>query len=208
MYVKAVAQITLLVATTFLLAGQGAANGPKAGTAAVRAPVAKAKAALAETKPTGPAWGSWIYLQGDKGVQYRSANVGAGGDKVVLKTQFRVEPGNKIACYSDRCEGYVMYLAVIDPDSRSTLAYHHVFFPRGTTGMWTLPETQSFTPKPTDWGRLYLDTDNAPSLAHTATPDEHTRIRIFDTSCVDDRIPGVSTRCTDYDASKAETVGM
>jgi hypothetical protein len=169
--------------------------------------VARPMPAPVATKPAEPAWGSRIYLQSDKAVQYRVAKVGQEGDTVLLKSQFRVEPDYKIACYSDRCEGYVVYLAVIDPDARSTMAYHHLFFPRGTKAMWTLPETQKFTPQPTDWGRLYLDHQNMPSLAHTNTPDEHTRIRIFDTSCADDKITGVATRCSDYDASKAETIG-
>ena len=161
----------------------------------------------AASKPAEPAWGSWIYLQGDKAVQYRVAKVGQEGQTILLKTQFRVEPGNKTACYSDRCEGYVVYLAVIDPDTRSTMAEHHLFFPRGTLALWALPETQRFTPKPTEWGRFYLDDQNMPSLAHTETPDEHTRILIFDTSCADDRMAGVTTRCTDYKPALSQTIG-
>lgn len=168
--------------------------------------VAKPTPIAVAAKPAEPAWGAWTYLQSDKAVQYRVAKIGQEGDTVLLKSQFRVEPDNKIACYSDRCEGYVVYLAVIDPDKRSTMAEHHLFFPRGTKAMWTLPETQKFTPKPTEWGRLYLDAQNMPSLAHTNTPDEHTRIHIFDTSCADDKITGVATRCTDYKAPNAETI--
>ncbi len=158
-------------------------------------------------KAVEPAWGTWVYLQGDKAVQYRVAKVGQEGETALLKTQFRVEPGNRTACYSDRCEGYVVYLAVIDPDKRSTMAEHHLFFPRGTGAMWVLPEVQRFTAKRTDWGRLYLDDQNLPSLAHTDTPDEHTRIRIFDTSCADDRMAGVETRCSDYKPALSQTIG-
>lgn len=154
-----------------------------------------------------PAWGGWVYLQGDKAVQYRVAKVGQDGDTVLLKAQFRVEPDNTIACYSDSCQGYVVHLAVIDPDSRTLIAAHDLFFPRGTEATWILPETQRFTPKVEDWGRLYLDKDNVPSIAHKETPDEDLHISIFDTSCVDDRIPGVETRCRDYDPSSSIRVG-
>lgn len=176
--------------------------------AGVCVPLAAQPAATTAKKPASaaPAWGSWVYLQGDKAVQYRVAKVGQEGDIALLKYQLRVEPDNTVACYSDRCEGYVVHLPVFDPVAVGIVATHDVFFPRGTAATWDLPETVRFPVRTSATGRRFIDERGLPMYEIFENPGVLKVTEVLQ-ACVDDKISGVNTRCSDYDADKAVRVG-
>ncbi|MES2754039.1 MAG: hypothetical protein V4659_05185 [Pseudomonadota bacterium] len=173
-------------------------------------PIALALTSAAQAPATStaatPAWGAWVYVQGDKAVQYRVAKVGQDGDVARLKYQLRVEPGNTVACYSDRCSGYVVYLPVFDPLAVSVVATHHVFFPRGSAATWDMPETVRFPIRTSATGRRFLDERGLPMYEIFDNPGVLKVTEVLQ-ACVDDQIDGADTRCTDYDAGQAVRVG-
>lgn len=166
--------------------------------------------AFAQSAATASAelkWGKWTYLQSDKAVQYRVAKLAQTGDVATLQYQLRIEPDNDIACYSERCEGYVIYLAVFDPVARDFVAKHHLFFPAKSPVIYDVPEKISFPIRTSDTGRRFID--EATGLPMYEILDEPGRLRVTEVlqACVDDRITNYAdNRCTDFDEGQAVTI--
>lgn len=181
--------------------------GTFAALSIVLQPSTKAFSQSAAAASTELAWGKWTYLQGDKAVQYRVAKLSQTGDVATLQYQLRIEPDNSISCYSEQCEGYVIYLAVFDPVARDFVARHHLFFPAKSTEIYDVPEKVSFPIRTSDTGRRFID--EATGLPMYEIFDDPGRLRVTEVlqACVDDRITNYAdNRCSDFDESQAITI--
>lgn len=148
-------------------------------------------------------WGKWVYVQSDKAVQYRVAKVGEEGDVALLRYQLRVELGNDLACYSDQCEGYILYLQVFDPVASDFVATRHLFFPRNSSAVYDLPEVIRFPVRTSPTGRRFLDLETGLPMYELFSEPGTLAVTEVIQGCVDDIQTGYSdTRCRDFDPSK------
>lgn len=89
----------------------------------------------------------WLYLRGDKPVQFRLEKTKVEGNKVFYKIHLRLNKEGSGYCTHELCYGYVIYLPIYeyDTDTKTGKATDlHFKMPKEFTGEYTIP-TEFYT---------------------------------------------------------------
>lgn len=72
-------------------------------------------------------YSNWLFMQSDKSLQYRMAEVKKEGNIAFLQLQFRVKSDDEVHCNTAQCEGLLLYLYHSNVAQTEKVEYHFLF---------------------------------------------------------------------------------
>uniref|UniRef100_UPI0040499653 hypothetical protein n=1 Tax=Flavobacterium sp. TaxID=239 RepID=UPI0040499653 len=131
----------------------------------------------------------WLYLRGDKPVQFRLEKTKVEGNKVFYKIHLRLNKEGAGYCTHELCYGYVIYLPIYeyDTDTKKGKATDlHFKIPKEFTGEYTIPsEFYTVNKSESNGFNSYWDHDKNYPMQKIIATGEIRKQPEFLLSCVD-----------------------
>jgi len=145
-------------------------------------------------------YSNWLFMQSDKSLQYRMAEVKKEGDFSYFQLQFRVKADDEVHCKNAMCEGLLLYLSHDNIEKTETVKYYFLFDKSFEGDNKTYSMKQLIPVELKTWpdgSKRYFTKDKGIVYTQTATGEKEFQAQVLNI-CVDIRIknqPG-NHRCT------------